>query len=342
MVDPIPPVAPPVPPARPILSGLLSTTFARQALLILVLLLLILGFSRCSRDFGDQKAREWLDKYNATDVKANTPITTDGVANTNTGTPVPTVVTNTNSNGTQPTPEGNIDAGTNSNTSQPAGGGGSTGTAAGTTEVQGQRNTSLPATNSPSPPNQAQQRRLDEQLGSIRARINHHGAVMAFFYKAYYMSIVMVMVAGIIAALTLFFIAQDGWSDTNPYVKTIFLVMAGAAAYYGLFPPVFQQQQNISDNKALFLAYKALENEVISYPLTLMNIKGEGKTPPQFITYVDSEMGRLGNIAIGFDYTKVNYTGAFDLNKESAPGNTNASNNNSAPRQTPRQTNNNQ
>lgn len=332
------------PPARSNLSGLLATTFFRQALLVLILLILIFGISRCSQGVGDEKAREWLDKYNATDVKANTPITTDSVANTNTnaGTPVPTVATNANSNGTQPSPEGNTDAGANSNTNQLTGGGSSASTGGGAARVQGQGNTPLPAANATSPPNQLQQRRLDEQLGSIRARINHHGAVMAFFYKAYYMSIVIVMFAGIIAALTLFFIAQDGWSDTNPYVKTVFLVMTAAAAYYGLFPTVFQQQQNISDNKALFLAYKALENEVISYPLTLTNIKGEGKTPAQFITYVDSEMGRLGNIAIGFDYTKINYTGAFDLNKGDETSNTNASNNNSTPRQTPKPTNNNQ
>jgi hypothetical protein len=97
--------------------------------------------------------------------------------------------------------------------------------------------------------------------------------------------------------------------------------MTAAAAYYGLFPPVFQQQQNISDNKALFLEYKSLENEVVSYPLTGTDIKGEAKTPKQFINYVDSEMRRLGNIAIGFDYTKISYKGAFDLNKDTGPPN---------------------
>ncbi len=337
MADPIPPTP------RPGLSGLLTTTFARQALLILTLLIMLFGLSRCSWNFGDEKAREWLDKYNATDVKANTPITTTSDANTNTnaGTPTPTVATNANSNGEQPSPEGNTNAGANVNTNQPTGRGDGSNTGGGTAGVQGPGPTATPQPATATlPPNQTQQRRLDSQVGSIRARINHHGAVMAFFYKAYYMSIVMVMFAGIIAALALFFIAQDGWSNTNPYVKTLFLVMTAATAYYGLFPPVFQQQQNISDNKALFLAYKALENEVISYPLTLANIKGEGKTSAQFITYVDSEMGRLGNIAIGFDYTKINYTGAFDLNQEDAPSNTNASNPNSKPK--PKPTNSNQ
>ena len=147
---------------------------------------------------------------------------------------------------------------------------------------------------------------------------------MAFFFQAYYMAICVVMFAGGIAALALFFIAQNGWSGTNPYVKTVFLVMTAFAAYFGLFPSVFQQQQNISDNKTLFLAYKALENVVVSYPLTLTDVAGEAKTPAQFITYVDSKMNTLGNIAIGFDYTKISYTGAFELNKPGATGGTNA------------------
>jgi hypothetical protein len=74
----------------------------------------------------------------------------------------------------------------------------------------------------------------------------------------------------------------------------------------------------------LFLAYKVLENEVISYPITRANVKGESKEPQQFISYVDAEMGRLGNIAIGFDYTKISYTDSFSITgKTGASGNVN-------------------
>jgi len=101
--------------------------------------------------------------------------------------------------------------------------------------------------------------------------------------------------------------------------------MTAATAYYGLFPSVFQQQQNITDNKALFLSYKALEGEVVSYPITGRNIKGEIKKPEEFINYVDAELNRIGNIAIGFDSTKINYKGAFETTeRQTQTGNTNA------------------
>ena len=83
------------------------------------------------------------------------------------------------------------------------------------------------------------------------------------------------------------------------------------AAIYAFFPPVFQQQKNIADNKELLLHYKSLENEVNSYPITLLTLQGEPSTPKQFINHGDAEMDHLGNIALGFDITKVSYEEAF-------------------------------
>ena len=153
--------------------------------------------------------------------------------------------------------------------------------------------------------------RLQTQASKVRRLIGHHGHVMAFFYQAYYTAICVVLFAGVLVAVTLFFIAKDGWSHTAPHVRTVFIVATAGAAFYGLWPSVFQQEKNISDNKALFLQYQALEDEIESYPLTRIG-KNEPKEPNAFINYVDSELARLGNIAIGFDYTKITYKGAFD------------------------------
>ena len=181
-----------------------------------------------------------------------------------------------------------------------------------------------PATPTP-PPTATEQARMDAQLREIRDRIKHHADVMAFFYVNYFVSIVMVMVAGLIAAATVFFIAQTGWTLTRSYVKAVFVVASMWTAFYGLFPPVFQQEKNISDNKALFLEYKTLESEVESYAITYLTIKGEPKLPREFIVHVDSEMAHLGNIALGFDVSKINYQDALSLSKPSpANPNTNA------------------
>ena len=136
---------------------------------------------------------------------------------------------------------------------------------------------------------------------------------MAYFYVNYFVSIVMVMAAGLVVAITLFFIAQGGWTGTNTYVRTVFIIASATAAFYGLFQPVFQQQKNISDNKELFLKYKALESEVDSYPITLLKPERGVKNPKEFINHIDKEMAQLGDIALGFDITKVSYQEAINL-----------------------------
>ena len=170
----------------------------------------------------------------------------------------------------------------------------------------------------PTPLTTDQANRLAEQRLKVKGLIRHHGRVMSFFYEAYYTAICVLLFAGAFAAIAMFFIAMSGWAAANQYVKTLFVVMTAAAAFYGLWPPVFQQEKNISDNKALFLEYQTLQNEIASYPITRSNVKNEHKEPNDFINYVDSELARIGNIAIGFDYTKISYKGAF----ESKPGST--------------------
>lgn len=319
---PIPP--PPPPPGSPSsrFFDLLNKSFVKHVLLALGMIALILVIGKYSRDFAQDKAVEWLSMYNdlyndkVTNSSGVVPMETpDGNSNT----ALQPSAANANNANTEMQSAANLNA--NANINQTPG-------ASANVTPPGNQNQSTPGTEGakPSVPDPKQQQRLDEQLQKIRARTSHHGTVMAFFYKAYYMSISVVMFAGLIAALALFFIAQNGWTGTNPYVKNVFLVMTATAAYYGLFPSVFEQQKNITDNKALFLAYKALENEVISYPLTGTNLKGEKKTPQEFINYVDVEMNRLGNIAIGFDSTKISYKGAFDITDRTRtePSNVNA------------------
>lgn len=197
----------------------------------------------------------------------------------------------------------------------------------------GGQQTPPPATPTP-PPTATEQARMDAQLREIRDRIKHHADVMAFFYVAYFVSIVMVMVAGLLTVVTVFFIAQTGWTLTKSYVKAVFVVASMWTAFYGLFPPVFQQEKNISDNKALFLQYKTLESEVESYQATYLTIKDEPKLPREFIIHVDTEMARLGNIALGFDVSKINYQDALSLSKEKPDANTNKAG--AAPQGTPK------
>lgn len=277
------------------LVGIWSSPVGRHIVAIIVLVLALQIVKAYARYAAEEKAEAWLTQYNGRvttaavgAIEADVP-TIFSVANSE-ASPSPTsTATPTPEPSPSPSPSPSIQA----NLTGAAG------------------PTSNPSA-SPNPtPDKAESARLKEQLQIIRDRAKHHGNVMAFFYVNYFVSIVMVMSAGLIVAITLFFIAQAGWNGSNSYVRAAFIVGSAFVAFYGLFPPAFQEQKNITDNKELFLHYKSLENEVNSYPITLLTLQGEAASPKQFINHVDAEMDRLGNIALGFDITKVSYEEAF-------------------------------
>lgn len=277
-----------------------SNQIGRHIVAIIVLILALQIVKAYARYSAEDKANDWLTQYNGKVTTAAVGAIEADVPNLFFGNDSPTPSPSPTASPSvepspSPSPSPSPDAGSAT--------AGTKGSGAGS-----------PGNSSPAPnptPDKAESARLKDQLQIIRDRTKHHGNVMAFFYVNYFISIVMVMSAGLIVAITLFFIAQSGWTGSNSYVRAAFIVGSAFVAFYGLFPPVFQQQKNITDNKELFLHYKSLENEVASYPITLLTLQGEPATPKQFINHVDAEMDKLGNIALGFDITKVSYEEAF-------------------------------
>lgn len=287
-----------------------DSTVGRHVIVIagLIVVLQVVAFS--ARFSAEDKAENWLTQYNgklATEavggIKADvSTIFSPSSSPSPTPTPLPSPSPSPEPS-PSPSPSPAADAAATANIAAP-------GTRTNTTVA-----TTTP-TPTPSPtPNASESIRLNEQLQIIRDRGKHHGDVMAFFYVNYYVAIVLVMTAGLLVAITLFFIAQAGWTGSNSYVRAAFIVGSAYVAFYGLFPPVFQQQKNIADNRELFLRYKSLENELNSYPLTLLTLKGAPAEPRHFINHIDAELDRLGNIALGFDITKVSYEDAFQTTR---------------------------
>lgn len=130
---------------------------------------------------------------------------------------------------------------------------------------------------------------------------------MTYFYVRYYTSIAITSSAAIIAAICLIFISKDGLTNANPYVINLFLASSSMGILFGTFPAVFKQEKNVSDNKALYLRYSALEQQILTYLVT-------GKDPinqpdeqeiKNFIYYLDKQMEKINQLAIGFDSTRI-------------------------------------
>lgn len=151
----------------------------------------------------------------------------------------------------------------------------------------------------------AEKERIKEQLQEIRVRANTHISVMIYFYVRYYMSIAIASASGIIAGICLFFISKVGWDNANEYVINVFLVASSMAILFGGFPVVFKQEQNVAENKLLYLQYIALENEVTSYFSTEEDLEGNRRDLKSTIHYLDKQLAKINQVAVGFDYTQI-------------------------------------
>lgn len=150
----------------------------------------------------------------------------------------------------------------------------------------------------------AADRRIEAQYGEITGRIQHHLGLTVFFYSNYFSAISMVMFFASVAGICLFYMANKGWKEANPFVVTVFVYATVTTAYFGSLVTVFQQQQNIADNKALYLKYVALGNSVLTYCATGQDGPTSGNSLA-YVSAVDKDMAELNNIAVGFDYGKV-------------------------------------
>lgn len=113
-----------------------------------------------------------------------------------------------------------------------------------------------------------EQTRLRDQLSRIRRKQDFHLSLMEFFYKGYYMGIIILSFTGALAAISLVLISKKGWAATSEYVITTFFIMTCAALFYGSWAGLFKQEENITNNKILYLRYTTLENELFSYVAT--------------------------------------------------------------------------
>jgi hypothetical protein len=174
--------------------------------------------------------------------------------------------------------------------------------------------------------NPTQEVRLKTQYLEARGRAVHHLDVMIFFFANYYRAISMMMILGGIAGVALFFIANKGWSNANAYVINIFITATALTAYFGAYPSVFKQQDNISDNKRLYLQYVALGNEIGSYGATGASyLPKENATANDFIHHIDDQLAAVNDIAIGLDSSKVpTYKGIFSSEDQNKSGNQNS------------------
>jgi hypothetical protein len=174
------------------------------------------------------------------------------------------------------------------------------------------RKVPLPAATGQQGDGDAADRLLAQQAAQAGGRAEFHLAVMEYFYSRYYMAIITSAMCGAIAAGFLFLISSKGWANSNPYLKTFFLVTTANAAFYASLSPLLQLAQNATDNRDLYLQYVGLRYEIADYLATDEDAEGKPRSRKAEVHYVSKRLSELNRIPIGFDGTKMpDFASAF-------------------------------
>lgn len=149
----------------------------------------------------------------------------------------------------------------------------------------------------------AQKARLNGQFREVRGRVLHHFNVTKAFYENHFVTVATTGILAAIAAITLLFITSTGWQPSKPRTKAIFVIATAAATYCSAIPSVFQQEQNMNENRRLYLENVNLANDLCSYAATGKTAKlpATKQSAVAFISYVDQRMSQLNPISVTFN-----------------------------------------
>lgn len=152
----------------------------------------------------------------------------------------------------------------------------------------------------------AEKARLKKQYEAVSHRIGKHCRIMAFFYKQYFISLLIGTVAGVIALISLFFISKNGWEKTNNALNNVCITAFGVTLVFVNTSIIFKEADNLKASQDLYIGYIALEQEMLSYWATgqqMSNDLVKVVKPSDFIYYVDSRLRSLNQVQLGFDPT---------------------------------------
>lgn len=97
----------------------------------------------------------------------------------------------------------------------------------------------------------------------LTLRKGHYLQMGEVFFKNYYSVVVLLMVFSCIGGVLLFLIANQGWAQTGPVLRALFLAMALLIAFFGLFPSVFDQKENFDANMKQYMNYTKAELGIV-------------------------------------------------------------------------------
>jgi len=124
-------------------------------------------------------------------------------------------------------------------------------------------------------------------------------------YQYHFASATLLLILSSLSIVVIFIVAQVGLNNTNPYLRTIFFVLAALTSFYVLTPVVYKQDTNISKNPSGYLSYDNLQQDVYNYAVTGTTSNYDSVNIEKFHSSVINAMSKINTIDFEFDYKAI-------------------------------------
>ena len=96
----------------------------------------------------------------------------------------------------------------------------------------------------------------------------HHITLVEKLFRSNYATFTLFPVVSAITAILAFFLLQRGWQDSHLFLKVFFVYFAALSALAGVYPEVYQQNQNINKNLESYRNLSKIQKSIFNYALT--------------------------------------------------------------------------
>ncbi len=153
----------------------------------------------------------------------------------------------------------------------------------------------------------------------------HYMHIAKEYYANYFGASVVIMISSICGAIVVFLVAYNGWNKTSNLIRTLFIVFFFSATFWGLFPTVFLQEKNYTENFTRYVELDKLHLEIFNFLATggKLNIEGAPVNSDTMLTIFNKRILEQCNFVIGIDASSIKSMNDFAKNLPGAgpPGN---------------------
>ncbi|WP_299334619.1 hypothetical protein [uncultured Psychroserpens sp.] len=139
--------------------------------------------------------------------------------------------------------------------------------------------------------------------------------LISLLYKNYYALLSLFPYISGLTGVFVFIILQDGWKNTNIYIKSIFLILALLTAITGIFPEVYQQKENIDRYSSHYTKFSKVQRDIFNYNLTSPYTKLDDTLSfNKFLLKINAQEKELIDLHFGLEKKEISKD-AFEITK---------------------------